>query len=104
MFRPHEQGLVMDSPATRRQSFSDRLQQIRIELYGQGEDGIAGIAEALILPPGTWRNYEAAVTMPAEILLMMIDLTNAAPRWLLTGNGERYSRPDYFGGQPRFDC
>jgi hypothetical protein len=48
------------------------------------------LAKQLKVPFRTWMNYEAGVTMPAEILLRFIALTNANPEWLLKGHGPRY--------------
>ena len=40
-----------------------------------------------------WRNYEAGVTIPAEVILQVIDLTAVEVHWLLTGDGPMYRRP-----------
>ena len=45
-----------------------RIVEVRRELFG--DEGIPAIAEALELPQGTWRNYEAGVVMPATVLLV----------------------------------
>ena len=46
------------------------------------------------LPIRTWRNFEAGINMPAEVVLRFLALTGAEPRWLLTGEGSKYqSRP-----------
>lgn len=60
-----------------------------MELYG--EDGGPMLAEALDLPPRTWANYEMGVTVPAPVVLRLIELTGACPHWLLTGEPPRYS-------------
>ena len=69
-----------------------RLRLVREELYGDG--GVPRLAEALGVPTKTWEHYEAAVKMPAGILLAFLAVTGAQPRWLLTGKGSRYDRED----------
>ena len=66
-----------------------RVREIRQDLYG--EDGLENLAAALGVPTQTWRNYERAVTMPAEMLLEFMALTGADLNWLLTGDGVRMS-------------
>ena len=56
---------------------------------------MGAIAEALNLPRDTWQNYEAGVTIPAQVVLEFIVLTGASPKWLLSGEGNRYP-----GGTP----
>jgi hypothetical protein len=65
-----------------------RLRLVREELYGDG--GVPRLAEALGVPTKTWENYEAAVKMPAVVLLAFLGLTGVRPGWLLTGTGSRY--------------
>ncbi len=67
---------------------SERLRQIRIELYG--DRGGSEMARRLGLPVRTWYNYESGVTVPAEVLLRFMELTSAEPLWLLHGEGPRY--------------
>ncbi len=66
-----------------------RAREVRRELYG--ERGAPKLAEDLELPTRTWLNYESGVVIPATVILRFIDLTGANPRWLLTGQGERYA-------------
>lgn len=66
-----------------------RLCQVRLESFG--EHGAPLVAEALRLPCRAWLNYEAGVTIPGLTLLRFIELTGAEPRWLLTGEGDRYN-------------
>jgi hypothetical protein len=73
---------------TERDGLSRRIRQLRIESYGAG--GLAALAADLGIPGSTWRNYEAGVVMPSEVLLRFIDLTRANPTWLLRGVGERF--------------
>jgi hypothetical protein len=66
----------------------ERVREIREERVG---DDRGSLAEDLGIPARTWRNYEAGVTIPAEILLAFIEITGVHPHWLLTGEGDRYS-------------
>ena len=63
-----------------------RICEIRRDLYG--DYGIESLAEALGVPPQTWRNYERGITMPAHIILKFLEITGSDPHWLLTGEGE----------------
>lgn len=65
-----------------------RLRQVRMEMYG--EHGAPMLATSLQLPFRTWLNYERGITIPGEILLQFIELTNTESTWLLRGVGERY--------------
>jgi hypothetical protein len=60
---------------------------IREDLHGGDVGAVAG---ALRLPDETWQNYESGVTIPAPVILEFIVLTGASPRWLLSGEGDRY--------------
>jgi hypothetical protein len=57
-----------------------------------GEHGSQFMADALGIELGTRMNYEAAVVIPARIILQLIDAMHVRPRWLLTGEGEMYNR------------
>src|SRR5262245_16548657 len=74
-------------------SLARRLRLVREELYG--EDGVPRLVEALGIPAKTWENYEAAVKMPAVVLLAFLGLTGVRPGWLLTGTGPRYDREGF---------
>ncbi len=63
-----------------------RLREIREELYG--EHGAQFIADALEVRLETWLNYESGVTMPAHVVLKLIDVARVNPHWLLTGCGD----------------
>lgn len=72
---------------------STRIREVRLDQFGV--DGIAALALELRIPGRTWENFERGVTIPAPIILRLIELTNIGPQWLLTGVGERYRvRPD----------
>jgi hypothetical protein len=65
-----------------------RIRAIREDVYGEDAEAMA---EALNLRHETWQNYESGVMIPALVILEFIVLTGASPRWLLTGEGVRYS-------------
>jgi hypothetical protein len=71
-----------------RDALASRIRQVREELYGQ--HGGPLLAEALRLPFRTWHRYESGVTIPAEVILRFIEVTEASPHWLLTGEGPCY--------------
>ena len=65
-----------------------RVREIREERFGQ--HGGPMLAEALGIPFRTWHEYEVGGTIPAETILHFIELTGVCPRWLLSGEGEKY--------------
>lgn len=67
---------------------SERLREVRIELFG--DRGGSEMARRLGLPIRTWYNYEAGVTVPAEVLLRFVELTAVEPLWLLHGRGPKF--------------
>jgi DNA-binding transcriptional regulator YiaG len=67
---------------------AERLREIRQDMYG--EHGAQFLADALKIPLRTWVNYESGVTMPAQAVLQLIELTRINPHWLLTGQGQKY--------------
>jgi hypothetical protein len=78
-----------------RSELARRIREIREELYGQ--HGGPLLAEALELPYRTWHNYESGCTIPAHSILRFIEVTDAHPHWLLTGEGEKYLSHGYSG-------
>ena len=70
---------------------ASRLKLIRCEKYG--EAGSADLAAAIGIPAATWANYEEGVTVPAEVLLRFMVLTQINPGWLLHGIGRKYKEP-----------
>ncbi len=70
---------------------SERLHEVRVELFG--ERGGSEMARRLSLPVRTWYNYEAGVTVPAEVLLRFMELTAVEPMWLLHGRGPKFRTP-----------
>jgi hypothetical protein len=65
-----------------------RVREIREELYGV--HGGPMLASSLEIPFRTWHNYETGCTIPAQTILRFIEVTDAHPHWLLTGEGTRY--------------
>jgi len=80
------QGFQSRSKAKR--DLGERLRQVRMEFYG--EQGAPELAHFLGLPHRTWLNYENGVTVPGEVLLGLLVLTDVEPRWLLRGEGQKY--------------
>jgi hypothetical protein len=48
------------------------------------------MARRLGIPVRTWYNYEGGVTVPAEVVLKIIELTSVEPAWLLHGKGPKF--------------
>ena len=48
------------------------------------------MARRLGIPVRTWYNYEGGVTVPAEVVLKIIELTSVEPTWLLHGSGPKF--------------
>jgi hypothetical protein len=67
---------------------SRRLRTVRLEMYG--EHGGPLLAEALGVPARRWVRYESGATVPSVVLLRFIEIVGVEPRWLLTGEGEKY--------------
>ena len=83
-------------------ALAERLAQLRSELYG--DRGGPEMARRLGIPVRTWYNYEGGVTVPAEVILKIIELTSVEAVWLLHGEGPKFrnARPDRVpaGGTP----
>jgi hypothetical protein len=67
---------------------AERLASLRSELFG--ERGGPEMARRLAIPVRTWYNYEGGVTVPAEVVLRIIELTSVEPVWLLRGEGPKF--------------
>src|SRR6516164_11559478 len=72
-------------------ALAERLRSLRAELFG--DRGGPELARRLGLPIRTWYNYEAGVTVPAEVILKIIELTSVEPVWLLHGKGPKFRNP-----------
>jgi hypothetical protein len=75
-----------DSKAVR-SDLARRVRAIGAELHG--EHGGPLLAQALQLPFRTWHDFEGRSTIPALSILRFIEVTDAHPHWLLTGEGEK---------------
>ena len=69
-------------------ALAERLGSLRSEIFG--ERGGPELARQLDLPVRTWYNYESGVTVPAEVILKIIELTSVEPMWLLHGKGSKF--------------
>jgi hypothetical protein len=69
-------------------ALAERLASLRSEMFG--ERGGPEMARRLGIPVRTWYNYEAGVTVPAEVILKIIELTSIEPSWLLHGKGPKF--------------
>jgi hypothetical protein len=67
---------------------AERLTALRSELFG--ERGGPEMARRLGIPVRTWYNYEGGVTVPAEVILKIIELTSVEAVWLLHGEGPKF--------------
>ena len=76
-------------------ALAERLSSLRLELFG--DRGGPEMARRLEIPVRTWYNYEGGVTVPAEVVLRIIELTSVEPVWLLHGKGPKFRQ------QPRMD-
>ena len=69
-------------------NLAGRLKTVRIDLFGV--HGGPLLADQLKVPFRTWVEYEEGLTIPAQTILRFIEVTNADPHWLLTGEGTHY--------------
>ena len=69
-------------------ALAGRLSNLRMELFG--DRGGPEMARRLGIPVRTWYNYEGGVTVPAEVVLRIIELTSVEPTWLLHGTGPKF--------------
>jgi hypothetical protein len=80
---------------------AERLGTLRSELFG--DRGGPEMARRLNIPVRTWYNYEGGVTVPAEVMLKIIELTSVEPIWLLHGRGPKFrlTRNDRLDGDSK---
>jgi hypothetical protein len=71
-----------------RSGLAQRIRAVRIERFGA--HGGPLLAQSLHIPYREWLSYETGGMIPAQVLLQFIELTQAHPHWLLTGDGEKY--------------
>jgi hypothetical protein len=69
-------------------TLSERIAALRAEVFG--DRGGPELARRLGLPIRTWYNYEGGVTVPAQVVLKIIELASVEPMWLLHGRGPKY--------------
>jgi len=69
-------------------ALAERLAALRSELYG--DRGGPEMARRLGIPVRTWYNYEGGVTVPAEVILKIIELTAVEAGWLLHGEEPKF--------------
>ena len=55
-----------------------------------GGTALEFLADDLGISLETWANYKRGVTIPAVVVLKLIEVTMASPHWLLTGKGCTY--------------
>jgi hypothetical protein len=79
----------MDPLFKYRAAVARRIRKIRIDRFG--EYGVPQLAARLGLAASTWEQYEDGVMIPGMVILRFIELTGVDARWLLRGEGERYS-------------
>lgn len=72
-------------------ALAERLSAVRAEMFG--DRGGPELARQLGIPVRTWYNYESGVTVPAEVILRIIELTSVEPIWLLHGTGPKFRAP-----------
>ncbi len=69
-------------------ALAERLAALRLELFG--DRGGPEMARRLGIPVRTWYNYEGGVTVPAEVVLKIIELTAVEAGWLLHGEEPKF--------------
>lgn len=52
----------------------------------------ARVAELLRIPDRKLERFETGSPIPAEVILVLMEVTGVNPRWLDSGEGERYRR------------
>jgi hypothetical protein len=64
------------------------MREVRMELFGV--NGAPELARRMGMAARTWADLENGVTVPAEVVLLFLEVTGCVPHWLLTGEGPRY--------------
>jgi len=83
----HQEALSLSRTKS---ALAGRLRSIRVEIYG--EQGSPELAAQLGLPLRMWANYENGVTIPGDMLLRFLEVTDTEALWLLHGDGPKYRR------------
>jgi hypothetical protein len=71
-------------------TLSERVRAVRLDLFG--DEGGALLASLLGIPERRVARMEMHGPIPGHIILAFIEVTGANPSWLLSGNGDRYTR------------
>ena len=77
-------------------ALAERLSTLRLELFG--DRGGPEMARRLGIPVRTWYNYEGGVTVPAEVVLKIIELTAVEP--ILAAERQRAEVPPAAARRP----
>jgi hypothetical protein len=72
-------------------AIGERLKLLRLEL--RGEQDYAVFTRSMGIPLRSWYNYELGNSIPAEVILRIIEATDVEPMWLLHGTEPRYREP-----------
>ena len=83
-------------------ALAERLAALRSELFG--DRGGPEMARRLGIPVRTWYNYEGGVTVPAEVILKIIELTSVEAGWLLHGEEPRFRHAHTDRGEVRWSA
>lgn len=75
-----------------RHVLAQRLTELRVE--HSGERGVRQFAAHVGVSVRYWRMYESGNTIPGDVILKVIEATNAEPMWLLHGMGPKYRLPE----------
>ena len=73
-------------------SLAARVREVRQELFGT--HGGPLLAGKLCVPFRVWHGYEQGDPIPAEVMLRFLEVTDASPHWLLSGEGPRFVSGD----------
>jgi hypothetical protein len=65
-----------------------RLGAIRRDLFG--EHGAPELAERLGISTRSWLGFEAGRSVPAHVLVRLVEVTTVDSIWLLSGRGRMY--------------
>jgi len=69
-------------------ALGERIRAIRIDLFGEFRR--LELARLLRISDRKLERFETGSTLPAEIILILMEVTGANPHWLQSGEGERY--------------
>ena len=81
---------TMGESATPR-ALAARLGQLRRALFG--EHGAPELSRRLGIRTPTWLGYEAGGTVPAHVLVLLVEISAVDPIWLVSGRGPMFRPP-----------